>query len=37
MYIYQHYNWPNFTWDNSQIIDSLSIARNLQGRIIGKM
>lgn len=37
MYIYQHYNWPNFTWDNSQIIDSLSLARNLQGRIIGKM
>lgn len=37
MYIYQHYNWPNFTWDNSQIIDLLSFARNLQGRIIGKM
>jgi Fic family protein len=36
-YIYQHPDWPNFYWDNKKIIPLLSEARNLQGRITGKM
>ena len=36
-YIHQKENWPNFTWDNEKVINLLSEARNLQGRLIGKM
>jgi Fic family protein len=36
-FIYQQGNWPNFTWENNEIINLLSKARNLQGRLIGKM
>lgn len=36
-FIYQHDNWPNFTWQNDEIINLLSEARNLQGRLVGKM
>jgi len=36
-FIYQQDNWPNFTWRNEEIIKFLSEARNLQGRLIGKM
>ncbi|HBA12487.1 MAG TPA: hypothetical protein DCW98_00735 [Bacteroidales bacterium] len=36
-YIHQKENWPNFTWDNGKVINLLSEARNLQGRLIGKM
>jgi len=36
-FIYQHVNWPNFTWENDEIVNLLSEARNLQGRLIGKM
>ena len=36
-YIYQHDNWPNFTWNISEFVNLLSEARNLQGRLIGKM
>lgn len=36
-FIYQQDNWPNFTWKNDEIINLLSEARNLQGRLIGKM
>jgi Fic family protein len=36
-YIYQNKNWPKFKWKNDEIISLLSEARNLQGRIIGKM
>lgn len=37
MYIYQNKDWPNFKWDNDKIINLLSEARNLQGRLFGKM
>lgn len=37
VYIYQQYAWPNFTWDNDEIVNLLSEARNLQGKLIGKM
>jgi len=36
-YIYQKENWPDFTWDTENIVNLLSEARNLQGRLIGKM
>jgi Fic family protein len=36
-FIHQQVNWPNFTWNNDEIINLLSEARNLQGRLIGKM
>ncbi|MCA1760142.1 MAG: Fic family protein [Bacteroidales bacterium] len=36
-FIHQQDNWPNFTWKNDEIINLLGEARNLQGRLIGKM
>lgn len=36
-YIYQLENWPKFTWEIDELINLLSEARNLQGRILGKM
>jgi Fic family protein len=36
-FIHEQVNWPNFTWENAEIINLLSEARNLQGRLIGKM
>ena len=36
-YIHQSENWPNFVWKSGEIINLLSEARNLQGRLIGKM
>lgn len=37
LFIYQKDNWPNFTWKTEHIISLLSEARNLQGRLMGKM
>ena len=37
MYIYQNSDWPNLTWNNDVILPIISKARNLQGKIIGKM
>jgi len=36
-YIHQNTNWPNFNWDSNAFINLLSEARNLQGRLFGKM
>ncbi len=36
-YIHQKDNWPNFTWLNDELVNLLSEARNLQGRLIGRM
>lgn len=36
-YIYQKDKWPNFTWKSHKIINLLGDARNLQGRLIGRM
>jgi Fic family protein len=36
-YIHQQNNWPNFSWKAEDIVSLLSEARNLQGRLIGKM
>lgn len=35
--IHQNPNWPSFHWKNEEIINLLSQARNLQGRLTGKM
>ena len=37
MYLHQHKNWPNFTWDNEILIPYVSKVRDLQGRLIGRM
>lgn len=37
VFIYQQHNWPNFTWRIEDIVNLLSEARNLQGRLTGKM
>jgi len=36
-YIHQNQNWPNFTWKSDEFVNLLSEARNLQGRLIGRM
>jgi len=36
-FIHQQDNWPNFTWHVEEIVLLLSEARNLQGRLTGKM
>ena len=36
-FIYQLEDWPKFTWKIDEFINLLSEARNLQGRILGKM
>ena len=36
-YIHQKAQWPAFTWDSNQVLELLSEARNIQGRLIGKM
>jgi Fic family protein len=37
MFIYQQNNWPEFTWNNEEIIPLLGRVRNMQGRLMGKM
>lgn len=37
MYIWQHPNWPGFTWDDEQIGASLVEVRHVQGRLLGRM
>lgn len=34
LYIWQHKNWPKFTWNDSKIIKHLSNARKIQGKIL---
>lgn len=36
-FIHQKDNWPEFTWSSNDFLSLLSEARNLQGRLIGKM
>jgi Fic family protein len=36
-YIYQLKGWPNFKWKTNEFLALLSEARNLQGRLYGKM
>lgn len=37
MYIYQKTDWPAFTWNSDAILPVLSIVRNKQGRLLGKI
>ena len=37
VFIHQNDNWPNVTWKAESIVNLLSEARNLQGRLMGKM
>lgn len=36
-FIHQQDDWPNFQWNSDNIVGLLSEARNLQGRLVGKM
>ena len=36
-FIHQRDNWPEFTWSSNAFLNLLSEARNLQGRLFGKM
>jgi len=36
-FLHQQNNWPEFTWNSNEFLSLLSEARNLQGRLIGKM
>jgi Fic family protein len=37
MYIYQHSNWTQFSWNNEQLLKPLGEVRYLQGKILGRM
>jgi len=37
MYIYNNQNWPNFEWNSERLLPLLSLVRNRQGLLIGKM
>lgn len=37
MYIYYNPNWPNFEWNSKKLLPLLSLVRNKQGLLIGKM
>lgn len=37
MYIYQHPDWPNFTWDQERLIKPLADVTHRQGRLLGRM
>jgi Fic family protein len=37
MFIYQQADWPNFTWDTSNLMNLVSEVRNLQGIMVGKL
>ena len=37
MYIYEQSNWPIFEWNSEKFLPLLSMVRNRQGKLIGKM
>lgn len=37
IYIHEYDDWTNFTWDNNRVMLKLGEARNLQGRLLGRM
>lgn len=37
MYLYEHKDWPHFTWDKNTVSLKLAEARLLQGKLLGKM
>ncbi len=37
MYIYEHPNWPNFTWNSERLSKLLAETRHRQGKLLGRM
>ena len=37
MWIHEHQNWPNFTWDAEKLTSRLADVRHRQGRLLGRM
>ncbi len=37
MWIYEHQNWPTFTWDTEALVSKLTNLRHRQGRLLGRM
>ena len=37
IYLWQHENWPCFTWDAERLLNLLGEVRSLQGQLIGRM
>jgi len=37
MWIHEHNNWPNFTWDAEALASTLADIRYCQGRLLGRM
>lgn len=37
MWIHEHQNWPNFTWDKEVLVTKLADLRHRQGRLLGRM
>ena len=37
MWIYEHKNWPNFSWDQERVTPILIKVRHIQGRLLGRM
>jgi Fic family protein len=37
MYIYEQSNWPIFEWNSEKFLPLLSMVRNRQGKLFGKM
>ena len=36
MWIYEHKDWPHFTWDSATLINKLADVRHLQGLVLGR-
>jgi len=37
MWIYEHPNWPNFSWNAETLASRLADIRHRQGRLLGRM
>ena len=37
MWIHEHHNWPDFTWDAGKLASMLAGVRHRQGRLLGRM
>ena len=37
MWVHEHQNWPNFTWDVGSLVSKLADIRHRQGRLLGRM
>lgn len=37
MWIHEHHNWPDFSWDTQRLVSLLAEVRHRQGRLLGRM